>query len=222
MQNYICSKLHLCTSLYSGGVIITVAGFKGGVAKTTTSVHLAAYLQRSAPTLLVDGDANRSASLWASHQGLPFTVVPEAQAMKFSRQFEHIVIDTGARPSADELRDLVGGCDLLILPTNPEAMSLDALLQTTEALQTLGGQYRILLTLVPPSPSREGDEARALLEAEGLPVMQTSIRQTSAFRHASAQGVPVYGIKNSRVAKLAWWDYERAAQEIMAAVGAQG
>lgn len=221
MQNCVILTPRTCAQLYSSGVIVTIAGFKGGVAKTTTAVHLAAYLQNLAPTLLVDGDANRSASLWASHKGLPFTVVPEAQAMKYSRQFEHIVIDTGARPSGDELQDLVGGCDLLILPTNPEAMSLDALLQTTEALQTLGGQYRILLTLVPPNPSKEGDEARTLLEAEGLPVMTSSIRQTSAFRHASAQGVPVYGVKQSKAAKLAWWDYERAAQEIVAAIGDQ-
>lgn len=74
---------------------------------------------------------------------------------------------------------------------------------------------------MPPSPSREGDEARALLEAEGLPVMKTSIRQTSAFRHANAQGVPVYGVKNSRAAKLAWWGYERAAQEIVDLIGDQ-
>lgn len=203
-------------------MILTVAGYKGGIAKTTTAVHLAAYLQASAPTLLVDGDANRSASLWASHKRLPFTVVPEAQAMKHAREFEHIVIDTGARPSVDELRDLVGGCDLLVLPTSPETMSLDALLQTTEALRGIGGTYRVLLTLVPPSPSREAAEARTLLEADGLPVMRSSIRQTVAFRHASAQGVPVYALKGQRSAKLAWLDYDRAAKEIVAAVGSKG
>ncbi|TSA78958.1 ParA family protein [Deinococcus detaillensis] len=200
-------------------MIITVAGFKGGVAKTTTAVHLATFFQRLAPTMLVDGDANRSASLWASHGHLPFQVYPEGQAMKYSRQFEHIIIDTGARPSADELRDLVGGCDLLVLPTNPEAMSLDALLQTTEALSAIGGMYRILLTLIPPSPSKEGAEARALLQEEELPVMSASIRQTSAFRHASAQGRSVESVKNSKMAKLAWLDYERAAREIAAAAG---
>ncbi|WP_407571888.1 ParA family protein [Deinococcus altitudinis] len=201
-------------------MIITVAGFKGGVAKTTTAIHLSTYLQRLAPTMLVDGDSNRSASLWASHGGLPFQVVPEAQAMKFSRQYEHIVIDTGARPTADELKDLVGGCDLLVLPTNPEAMSLDALLQTTEALQTLGGTYRILLTLVPPAPSREGEDARALLESEQLPVMRTTIRQAAAFRHASAQGVSVDRVRGSKAGKTVWLDYEAAAREIVAAIGA--
>ncbi|WP_425148714.1 ParA family protein [Deinococcus sp.] len=203
-------------------MIITVAGFKGGVGKTTTAVHLAAYLQNLAPTMLVDGDSNRSASLWASHGSLPYRVVPEGQAMKFSREFEHIVIDTGARPSADELRDLVGGCDLLVLPTNPETMSLDALLQTTEALGQIGGRYRILLTLVPPPPSREGAEARALLVSEGLPVMTAAIRQTSAFRHASAQGVPVQRARHTRSAKTGWLDYEAAAREIVQVVKEQG
>ncbi len=120
---------------------------------------------------------------------------------------------------ATQPRNLVGGCNLLVLPTNPETMSLDALLQTTEALRSIGGTYRVLLTLVPPTPSREGEEARALLTAEDLPVMRSSIRQTVAFRHASAQGVPVYALKGHRSAKLAWMDYERAAKEIVAAAG---
>jgi len=63
-------------------MIITVTSYKGGVGKTTTAIHLAAYLQRLAPTLLVDGDAIRSATKWnqrSGDKGLPFKVVTHAQ-----------------------------------------------------------------------------------------------------------------------------------------------
>jgi chromosome partitioning protein len=119
-------------------MIITVASFKGGVGKTTTAVHIAAYLQADAPTLLIDGDPNRSASRWNRRGGLPFKVVDERQAARYARNFAHTVIDTQARPSREDLEALVDGCDLLIIPTTPDALSLDALMQTVEALHTLG------------------------------------------------------------------------------------
>jgi len=49
-------------------MIVTVTSYKGGVGKTTTAIHLAAYLQRLAPTLLVDGDGIRSATKWANEE----------------------------------------------------------------------------------------------------------------------------------------------------------
>ena len=85
-------------------MIITIASFKGGVGKTTTAVHLAAYLQKKAPSLLVDGDANRSATVWGKRGGLPFKVVDERQAARYAREYEHIVIDTEARPEEEDLK----------------------------------------------------------------------------------------------------------------------
>ncbi len=37
---------------FEANMLVTVASFKGGVAKTTTAVHIAAYLHMQAPTLL--------------------------------------------------------------------------------------------------------------------------------------------------------------------------
>ena len=67
-------------------MILTVTAFKGGVGKTTTAIHLAGYLNQKAPTILIDGDLNRSAMLWASHGKLSFPVVDEREGLKASRQ----------------------------------------------------------------------------------------------------------------------------------------
>ena len=40
---------------------ITVTGFKGGVAKSTNSLHLATYFSDKGKTVLLDGDPNRTA-----------------------------------------------------------------------------------------------------------------------------------------------------------------
>jgi len=67
-------------------MIVTTASFKGGVAKTTTAIHIAAYLQKKGETLLVDGDPNRSATRWSKRgKGLPFKVVSDQQAAKYGR-----------------------------------------------------------------------------------------------------------------------------------------
>jgi len=195
-------------------MIITVASFKGGVGKTTTAVHLAANLQEKSSTLLIDGDPNRSATGWARRGELPFKVVDERQAARYARDYEHVVIDTQARPEQEDLRALADGCDLLVIPTSPDALGIDALLQTVDALKPLGARYRILLTLIPPKPSRDGDEARTMLSNAGLPVFNNSIRRLVAFQKAALAGVPVYAVDDPR-ARIGWRDYQKVCEEIL-------
>lgn len=196
-------------------MIITVASFKGGVGKTTTAVHLATFLNERSPALLIDGDPNRSASGWARRGNLPFKVVDERQAARFSRDFQNIVIDTQARPEEEDLKALADGCNLLVIPTTPDALSLDALQLTTDALKKLGkARYRILLTMVPPKPSRDGEEARAGLEEDGLPLFASSIRRLSAFQKAALQGVPVSEVKGDARAANGWEDYRNVGLEL--------
>lgn len=197
-------------------MIVTVASFKGGQAKTTTAIHLAALLNAHKPTLLVDGDPNRSATSWNRRKGFPFKVVDEKQAVRFSREFEHIVIDTQARPTEEDLRELAAGCDVLIVPLTPDAMSLDTLFLLTDTLKkgNAEAKLKILLTIVPPKPARDGEEVLATLAEAKLPTFKTVIRRYKAFQKAALEGVLVNEI-DSPYAEEAWSDYVNVSKELL-------
>ncbi|NEQ29860.1 MAG: ParA family protein [Leptolyngbya sp. SIO4C5] len=197
---------------------VTVAGFKGGVGKTTTAVHLACFFAKMGPTLLVDGDPNRSATGWAKRGDLPFKVVDVMAAPRHSAKVEHVIIDTAARPDKDELEALADGCELLVLPTTPAALDIDAMLQTIDLLQELGSeQYRILLTMVRSRPVKTAEQAREALER--LPLFRQDIRNLIAYEKASLEGVPVYAVKGDRMARIAWGEYQAVGREIVEVAG---
>jgi chromosome partitioning protein len=164
---------------------------------------------------LIDGDPNRSATNWNRRGSLPFKVVDERQAARYSREFEHIVIDTAARVDGTDLKDLAEGCDLLVIPSTPDAMALDALFQIVAELEKIDSErFRILLTIVPPKPQKDSEDARDLLGGRDLPLFQTEIPRLVAFQKAALSGVVVSRAKDTR-ADQAWATYFSVGKEIM-------
>jgi chromosome partitioning protein len=193
--------------------ILTVTGYKGGVGKSTTAFHIATYFSEKGKTILVDGDQNRTAIKWAERAPSPlaFTVADERQAMKQITGSDYVVIDTPARPNTDDLKELAKGCDLLILPTAPDVLSLEPMLDTARDLGS--AKYRALITIVPPVPSREGEIMRDDLKSGGVPVFETMIRRTIGFPKAALAGVPIRDLQDAR-ARMAWEDYLMLGKEI--------
>ena len=193
-------------------MIIGIASHKGGVGKTTSAIHLAAILSKRAPTLLIDGDVNRSALAWSKRGELPFKVVDEKAAARYTRDFENIVIDTQAHPSKSDLAAMVEGCDRLIIVTEPEIMSLDVLPDMLGDLAKLGSdKHRVLLCQV--SPRSEAAEARAVIEQLNVKTFKRHIRAYAAHKLAAMRGTTVNNVPDDYAAE-AWSDYLELAKEL--------
>jgi chromosome partitioning protein len=177
----------------------------------STAIHLATYLaSKRGKTVLADGDSNRSVIQWAERgsKRVPFVV---CDGESIPTDYDHLVIDTAARPTDDNLVALAETSDLLVIPCTPTTFALEATIGTLVSLSP--DRYRILLTVVPPKPSREGDKAQKALQKAGLPVFKPMIRRFAAYLKAENAGVPVNQVRDPRSGD-AWAEYEAVGKEL--------
>ncbi|WP_369009153.1 ParA family protein, partial [Picosynechococcus sp. PCC 7002] len=106
---------------------------------------------------------------------------------------------------------LAKGCDLLILPTTPDVVSLEPMLAIANDVED--ARYRALLTIVPPYPSKEGETMRNELIANGVPTFQSMIRRSAAFQKAALAGKPVNQMSGRD--RIPWNDFEALGKEMI-------
>ena len=201
-------------------MFITVFGQKGGVAKTCSSVHIAAGLsQKQKRVILVDADRNRSATAYGARGLLPCPVVPIEAAAKATRAAEIVVTDGQASSNDEELKNLVEGADFILLPTTTQSRSIELTVEMSQMLNQYQIPYAALLVKVDARKEASAEQATELLEGFDITVLKARIPLLSAFEQAETEGVTVdraidkRGRANPR-RMTGWLAYCDASQEI--------
>jgi chromosome partitioning protein len=193
-------------------MILTFQNQKGGVGKTTLSLHLAHQLTLAGPrVLLLDADPQGSARDWleARQSPAPFAVVGldrptiHRDIGTFLSDYDVIVIDSPPRVT-DIARSAILAADLVIIPVQPSPLDVwaaqDTVALITDALvykETIKSVFAINREIVHTVIGREVSEA---LKGGKIPVLRSHISQRVAFAESIAEGQTVFETKTDQKA----------------------
>ena len=103
-------------------------------------------------------------------------------AAKATRHAYVIIIDGQARSHEDELKNLSAGADLVLLPTMPQARSVEFTVELSSMLRQMGTMHTALLVKVDRRQQPLAQNAHQILDSFGVDVMQAEIPLLAALK----------------------------------------
>jgi chromosome partitioning protein len=211
------------------GLIIGVAGKKGGSGKTTVAVNVAGALAEIfTEVLVIDSDPQGTVLTWRAAAGdsdfpvqvigLPQPVIHQ-EAPKFAQKYDAVVIDSPSGYQDEQIqRSVMLAASLVVIPVQPSAVDIWSA-RDTAALVEQAKLYNpdlkahLLISRAQPR-TRLSQEAREALEGLSLPVFQTTISQRISLAEAPLYGKLILHYANNPAAA----EFRSLAREIVEVV----
>jgi len=210
-----------------GCKVITVAGLKGGTAKTSVAANLAAYWPgKGRKILLVDADPNGSATRLYERGARALLRSPSKcvrineTTMAVAKSWDLMLVDT-AGGSRDEQQQYAEGSDFVLCPCQPAASSIELVIDLAELIKGTGTAFGVLLTMCDGRRAENTWQSRKVLQRRPveLPVLTSEISLLSCWPKAEAAGVAVRDARTDAhqrdpQASKAWLEVADLAAEI--------
>ncbi|CAD5988379.1 Protein ParA (plasmid) [Planktothrix tepida] len=208
--------------------VIALINQKGGCGKSTSSVHLAYWLQfkQNYRVLLIDADAQKSSSQWVEgmENPIPCQVIQSPddlleQIPELVKDYDYLIVD-GPASLAEETRAILFRCDLAVIPVQPTGVDLrsasDAMRLLKQAQSVRGGLPKGLVFLSRAVKNTKlKDEAIALLsQIPDAKFLKPIIHQKQAVADTSGQSLTVWDLPG-QAANEAATEYERLFKAIL-------
>ncbi len=192
-------------------MIVVVGGIKGGSGKTTIATNLAVLRSHAGrKVLLVDGDEQKSASIWANHRDArgietKWTTVNFAgnalykQISRMMGDYEDIIIDVGGRETSSQ-RAAVALADIYLIPFKPRSLDIwtlgdvKAVISEMKPANTKLQCFAVINQADAKGSDNEGTLG-ILQECEDLKCLDITIGSRKAFANAASEGLGVMEMK---------------------------
>ena len=191
------------------GTILTVASGKGGCAKTTTCILLAANLAAAGYRVAaIDADRSRSLMFWheTTYEGPAFPCVSETDHIKvvdvasqLAETHDVVIVDTAGFENLTAA-SAMGMADFVLVPCIPDRATVLESIKAAHQLASISKASRrdIPYSVLPSRWKAKGLTERAALDMlhdAQLVVMETTISSLSDMPKASFSGVVPTGGK---------------------------